>query len=131
MKALDTNILVRFLTNDDAIQAKKVYQLFKNAEAKRERFFVPLLVVLELLWVLESVYNISKAEIVETISELIYLPLLKFENISILQIFIKEAADTNQDLSDILIGCAARASGCSVVLTFDKKAAKSVLFEAL
>jgi len=48
MKALDTNILVRFLTNDDAVQAKKVYQLFKNAEAKREHFFVPLLVVLEL-----------------------------------------------------------------------------------
>ena len=92
---------------------------------------MPLLVMLELLWVLESVYNISKAEIVEVISELIYLPVLKFENISILQMFIKEAADTNQDISDILIGCAARANGCSVVLTFDKKAAKSELFEAL
>jgi len=62
MKAVDTNILVRFLTKDDAIQAQKVYELFKKAETKREPLFVSLLVVLELLWVLESVYSIPREE---------------------------------------------------------------------
>jgi len=89
MKAVDTNILVRFLTKDDAIQAQKVYELFKKAETKREPLFVSLLVVLELLWVLESVYSIPREEIVDAINELLYLPVLKFENIPILWTFIK------------------------------------------
>ena len=131
MKALDTNILVRFLTGDDTAQAQKVYRLFKEAEAKRERFFVPLLVVLELLWVLEAVYDIPRTEIVEAINELIYLPVLKFENTSVLRMFVKNAANNNHDLSDLLIACAAKSNGCSVVLTFDKKAAQLELFEEL
>ena len=46
MKALDTNVLVRFLMNDE-LQAQQVYQVFKAAEARHERFYVSLLVVLE------------------------------------------------------------------------------------
>ena len=131
MKAVDTNILVRFLTKDDAIQAQKVYELFKKAETKREPLFVSLLVVLELLWVLESVYSIPREEIVDAINELLYLPVLKFENIPILWTFIKNATGARQDLADILIACTAKSNGCSTVLTFDKRAAKSGLFEEL
>ncbi len=47
MKALDTNVLARFLMNDDELQAQQVYQVFKAAEARHERFYVSLLVVLE------------------------------------------------------------------------------------
>ena len=52
MKALDTNVLVRFLVKDDEQQAKTVYRLFKQAESKAEAFFIPILVVLETVWVL-------------------------------------------------------------------------------
>ena len=45
MKALDTNVLVRFLVKDDEQQAKTVYRLFKQAESKAEAFFIPILVV--------------------------------------------------------------------------------------
>jgi predicted nucleic-acid-binding protein len=41
MKALDTNVLVRFLVKDDEQQAKTVYRLFKQAESKAEAFFIP------------------------------------------------------------------------------------------
>ena len=60
MKALDTKILVRFLTKDDGAQAESVYRLFKTAEKNKEVFFVPVLVALELLWVLGSAYGISR-----------------------------------------------------------------------
>jgi predicted nucleic-acid-binding protein len=63
MKALDTNVLVRFLVRDDEQQAKAVYRKFKQAEAKKEVFFIPVLVVLETVWVLESVYEITRQEI--------------------------------------------------------------------
>ena len=49
MNALDTNILVRFLVQDDVQQANKVIQLFTKAEQYNEPLFISLLVVLELI----------------------------------------------------------------------------------
>jgi len=80
MKALNTNIRIRFLTGDDALQAKRAYRLFKNAESGKTELFVPLLVVLERIWVLESVYEVSRAKILDAISDLILMPVLKFEH---------------------------------------------------
>jgi predicted nucleic-acid-binding protein len=52
MKALDTNVLVRFLVRDDEQQSKAVYRKFKQTEADKEVLFIPALVVLETVWVL-------------------------------------------------------------------------------
>ena len=57
MIALDTNVIIRFLVRDDEKQAKTVYARLKKAEATRERLFIPLLVLLETIWVLDSAYN--------------------------------------------------------------------------
>jgi predicted nucleic-acid-binding protein len=84
MKAIDTNILIRFLTGDDERQAKKVYSIFKAAESERKELFVPLLVVLEMIWVLESVYEVSRIEILESIKDLLLMPVLKFDHPSVL-----------------------------------------------
>jgi predicted nucleic-acid-binding protein len=129
MKALDTNILIRFLTGDDDTQAKKVYALFKQSESERKELFVPLVVVLEMIWVLESVYDISRAEIIETVDDLLSMPVLKFEQPAVLQQLVHFAPKNTVDLSDILIAGSAKISGCSVILTFDKKAAKHDRFE--
>jgi predicted nucleic-acid-binding protein len=77
MKALDTNVLVRFLVNDDPAQAEIVRRKLKEAEIDGEEFFVPLLVVLEMIWVLDSVYNISKQEMVDSLEALLRLPVLR------------------------------------------------------
>jgi len=129
MKGIDTNILVRFLVGDDEVQTKAVYEIFKKAETVKNELFVPLLVVLELIWVLESVYDISRKEILESIGELLLMPVLQFEHQSLLQRFVRNALGSGYDLSDLLIGQSAEKQGCDVVLTFDKKAAKYKLFE--
>lgn len=131
MKAVDTNILVRFLTGDDSEQAGKIYKIFKDAESERKEFFVPLLVVLELIWVLESVYGISRTEILESISDLSLMPVLKFEHQTALQQFLYSAQGNKFDLSDLLIAHAAKINGCESVLTFDKKSSKFSLFEMI
>ncbi|MEI7899228.1 MAG: type II toxin-antitoxin system VapC family toxin [bacterium] len=131
MKALDTNILVRFLVADDTRQAQLVYRLFKNAERKNERFFVSLLVVLETLWVLDSAYGYAPAEIVEAVKGLLTLKVLDFEAVSVLREWLAAAPAGKADLSDLLIGQVARNKGCSGVLTFDKKASRHLLFEEL
>ena len=56
MNAIDTNVLVRFLVNDDPVQSAEVRQLFAIAERERAMFYVALLVLLETIWVLESAY---------------------------------------------------------------------------
>jgi len=46
MKALDTNVLVRFLVRDNEQQAETIYRAFKQVESDKEVLFVPLLVSL-------------------------------------------------------------------------------------
>lgn len=129
MKALDTNVLIRFLTKDDKQQAETIYRLFKQAESGKEEFWVSLLVVLETLWVMESVYEIPRQEILDTINELLLMPILKFEAKSAIQDLVASGRESDLDLSDILIAHSAKFSGCECVLTFDKRASNFSFFE--
>jgi predicted nucleic-acid-binding protein len=131
MKAIDTNILIRFLVGDDDRQSKTVYSIFKKAESEKKEFFVPLLVVLEMIWVLESVYEISKTDILEAVNDLLLMPIFKFDQQSTVQQLLQAAQGNSYDLSDLLIALSASNNGCKTVLTFDKKASRSKLFELL
>ena len=131
MKAIDTNVLVRFLVNDDEQQAELVYERFREAENKSEVLFIPLLVVLETIWVLESAYEASKKEIAGSISDLMQMPVFEFESPAAVQGMVNSAHLNSTDLTDILIGQSARVFGCDAVLTFDKKASRIELFELL
>ncbi len=131
MKALDTNILVRFLIVDDQQQAEMVRTLFKQAEAEQKKLYVPLLVTLEMIWVLASVYRIPRNQILEALQKLLLMPVLQFDGQAALQGFIHAAKNGKEDLSDLLIAHAAIESGCDSVLTFDKKASGFKHFELL
>ena len=131
MKAVDTNVLVRFLVRDDENQAHTVYNAFIKAEIDKQSFFVPLLVVLETVWVLDSVYKLSRKEILDAFYDLLLLPILKFEDASTIHRFIAMARKNKIDLPDALIACSAILSGCDRVLTFDKKASTFDFFELL
>ncbi|TAL46001.1 MAG: type II toxin-antitoxin system VapC family toxin [Methylovulum sp.] len=131
MKALDTNVLVRFLVKDDAEQAQQVYSLFKQAEIHQQRLFVPLLVVLETIWVLQAVYGIDDQDILTVLNDLLLMPILLFESQPVLHAFIGPATGNNYDLADLLIAHSASGLHCESVLTFDKKAAKFDGFELI
>ncbi len=132
MKALDTDILVRFLTEDDADQAHQVKTLFHSAQEKGERFHVGQVVLLELLWVLESLYEYPRKEILMAVEKMLALPLLDFENPDTVEDLLSIATRSNCDLSDLLIGISARAHRCEYTLTFDRKASREkTLFQLL
>ena len=131
MKALDTNVLVRFLVKDDAGQAQQVYSLFKQAENDHQRLFVPMLVVLETIWVLQAVYYVDDQDILAALNDLLLMPVLLFEAQPVLHAFIGTAKGSNFDLADVLIAHTARGFNCDSVLTFDKKAAKFSWFELI
>ena len=129
MKAIDTNVIVRFLIKDDNQQAEAVYEMFKQAEDNQDELYIPILVILETLWVLESVYEITREEILNAISALVSMPVFKFEALPVMQRFLLSARGNKVDLSDLLIACSAKFSGCDTVLTFDKKASQFEFFE--
>jgi predicted nucleic-acid-binding protein len=132
MKALDTNVLVRFLTGDDTTQTAKVAAMFRAAERNGERFHVGLLVLLEMIWVLESLYKYRRDEILAAVEKMLALPLLAMESPEIIESFLYASPGAKADLSDILIGVAGKAKDCETTLTFDKKAAKEAsLFRIL
>ncbi|MFO7534339.1 MAG: type II toxin-antitoxin system VapC family toxin [Kiritimatiellia bacterium] len=129
MIALDTNILIRFLARDDEKQAQIVYARFKKAEASHEVFFVPLLVVLETIWVLESAYGKTRQETLDSLDALKSMPILKFEKPAVLQTLLSEGKKNHTDLADRLIALTAHACGCAGGITFEKKAAKLPFFQ--
>ena len=131
MTAVDTNILVRFLVRDDQTQANLVRDRFKSAEKNNEILWISQLVVLELIWVLESAYNKSRTEIVATLLDLRQMHIFEFEAGNAIDRMILDAAKFKADLSDILIAHSAKQSGCIEAITFDRKAAKLPIFKEL
>ncbi len=131
MRALDTNVLVRFLMGDDEAQAKKVYRLFRKAEENKDEFYISALVVLEVVWVIESIYLVRRDKLLASLSDLLQMPIFKFEHDESIKSFISEAGKNHYDLSDLLIAHCTDRLGASPVLTFDKKASRHHLFELL
>ena len=65
MKFIDTNIFIRFLTNDIPEKAEACDHLFRDAAEKNERLFTTEMVIAEIIWVLESYYELPKKEVQE------------------------------------------------------------------
>ena len=131
MKALDTNVLVRFLVQDDEAQAQIVTKLLNDAESQQHTYFVSNVVVLELMWVLKAAYKVPREAIVGAISELLSMSALEFQDQTAVREFTTSAQGNTYDLSDLFIGQIAQIAKCETTLTFDKKAAKSIFFSKL
>lgn len=131
MKALDTNILVRFLVRDDSSMAARVDKLLDAANTRGNSFLISLPVVLEILWVLKSGYKLSRPDILDAVEKLSLMPVLTFDPECPVHELVAMARNGNFDLADILIGLSAKQQGCETTLTLDKKAAQSELFEEI
>jgi len=131
MKALDTNVLVRFLVADDKAQAEAARDLLRQAETSGRPLFVPLPVMLELIWVLQSAYEVPREQLIESIQKMLTMPALNFEAHEAVQRMVDSARECQAGLADLLIAHAAIGAGCKTVLTFDKRAARTRWFTLL
>lgn len=131
MIALDTNVLVRFLVRDDPKQGEVVRKRLQQAEGQKERLMIPIPVVLELIWVLESAYEKTRSEILDAIRDMRLMQIFEFETPAAIEGLLKDGPGHKADLSDILIARCAQISGADSGLTFDKKAARLPFFNLL
>lgn len=131
MIALDTNLLVRLLVNDDPAQAAKVESWLAKQASPARPAWVDHVVLCELAWVLERSYDFPRDEINACIAALLEHKHLKVESPSLVRQALVLHASQNADFSDYLLAARAEAAGYSRLLTFDKKAAKSATHELL
>lgn len=80
MKFLDTNIIIRYLTNDDPKKADLCEKLFEQTKKGKQELFISDLVVAETVWILESAYNYHKDKLTSCIQKLLNTPNIKSEN---------------------------------------------------
>lgn len=123
MIGVDTSVLVRYFMRDDPGQSATAIA-FIDSLARKNRGFVSLVVVVELVWVLSYVFQLKRMEVRSVLGKLMIMPGVKVERstqcIRALRLFDASAAD----FADCLIICVATQAGCAQLVTFDRKAAK-------
>lgn len=119
MIALDTNVLIRFLVEDDAEQTERATRLLSRADERGEPCFVSDVVVCETVWVLQRSYRLGKSEIVEILDRLLRARQLCFDSTDRLADALAAFAQGRGDFADYLIREQAREAGFDSVATFD------------
>ena len=123
MIGLDTNVLVRYFMFDDAQQSAQAVTLIDTLTVS-EKGFVSLVVISELVWVLNYVFQLSRDEVNDTLSQISRMPVLSLENFGVFLKALALCSNSSLDFVDCLIGCLAAQAGCSYTATFDRKAAR-------
>lgn len=125
MAALDTNVLVRWLTNDDAVQCAIVERVFDDAIGNAQRLFVTVTVMLELEWVLRSKYRYDKPQVMAALSALLDVAELEFQAEPALEQALWLFKQTgSRDFADCLHIALVSQAGQGPLLTFDERASR-------
>ncbi len=124
MPGIDTNILVRFLVQDDEGQFDKARKLFKREVSAGRRVFINQLVLMETEWVLRSRYAVSKNQIMDALSGLLEADDVQLEDEPVIEEALFNWKDASADFADCLTSAKNRRMGCQATATFDIKASK-------
>jgi len=123
---IDTNLLIRYLVNDDNRKARIVDTLLKKAGKGDIQILMPSVVIAELVWVLESFYKMETAEIADLVDSILNTPGLTVSDDSIVRSALKRYRTSGVDLVDAWIAAFAKEKGAGEIHTFDKKHFKSI-----
>jgi len=124
MAALDTNVLLRLLLQDDPAQLAVAQRLVKDRLDACELLFVPITLALELEWVLRSRFDLDKAAVLHTFAQLLSTMELQFESVAALEWALRQYKLAATDFSDCLHAALATSAGEGPLWTFDKAAAR-------
>jgi predicted nucleic-acid-binding protein len=121
MIGVDTNILVRYITQDDSAQAAVAARIIDSFSADSQGF-LSLVVVAELVWVLEVAYRFDKAQLEQVLEKLLRSRELVIERAEVFSQALRTFRANRANFADCLIERCAHAAGCTYTLSFDKRA---------
>lgn len=124
MIGLDTNVLVRYLAQDDKSQSASASRLIERELTPEDPGFVSLVALVETVWVLESCYGCSRADITVILERLLRVKQLRIQDAETAWRALRQFISGKADFSDCLIERLGHAHGCLHTATFDKAAAR-------
>lgn len=131
MIGLDTNVVVRYLTQDDPKQAAIATRLFEHTLSIDKPGFVSLVTLCEIAWVLADCYEAGKDRIRLVLEGLLGSKQVLVEDAELVWKALRAWEKSQADFSDALLGQVALARGCEKVVTFDKAASRVAGFQLL
>lgn len=130
MIGIDTNVLVRFLTQDDPAQSAQA-TAFMTGLSPSAPGHICREVLVELIWVLERAYRLPRTDIVMAIEGLLSAQELLIEDETRASIALSRYAKGGAGFSDQMIALANEAAGCTTTVSFDRAAANSAHMQLL
>jgi predicted nucleic-acid-binding protein len=124
MIGLDTNVVVRYVMQDDAKQSQQATRLIESLSSDEPGFF-SVVSIAEFSWVLETCYGLSKAQQLSALEGVLRTKEFVVEDAETVWRAIRACRAGAGDFANCLIANAAKAAGCNLVMTFDKSAAKN------
>jgi len=131
MNGLDTNILVRFILQDEPEQARVATHFIENHCTPEEPGYINSIVICELIWVLGKGYRYDKRLLIKVLRQLLASPELVIEQRENTLAALRDYQESNADFSDHLLARINQDQGCITTYTFDRKAARSSAFTQL
>jgi predicted nucleic-acid-binding protein len=128
---LDTNVVIRYLVQDDAKQSARATLLIERELSQENPGLLTHIVLCELVWVLEDSYNLARVQVADILDRLFSAKQIVLEDARLAWQALRLCKHEVADFSDALIGLIAETLGCSRTVTFDKGAAKLTRFELL
>lgn len=124
MIGLDTNVLVRYIMQDEVKQAAKATKLVESLSAQAPGF-ITLVSVVELVWVLSSSYSLGREQVVQALEVILRSKQLVVDQAEHVLRALRAFSTGNADFADCLIERMAASAGCAKTMTFDTAAAKT------
>ena len=131
MIGLDTNVLVRYLVEEDDPQKRAADRFVEEALNRGESLFVNQIVLCEVVWVLSRAYGFTRREVAEALEMIQCARQFEIEAKDMLVQGLREYRKGKADFADCVIGLKNQAAGCTATVTFDRKAASLGSFQVL
>lgn len=120
MRFLDTNIFIRFLTDDVPEKANACEKIFKRAVEKEETLFTTDLVIAEIVWVLESFYELPKKEVQDKVEKILNTPNLICPHKDLILSALVLYSEKNIDYIDAYNSLTLKEKGIEELYSYDK-----------
>lgn len=124
MIGLDTNVLVRYIMQDDARQSPKATKIIEAFDTVENCGYVTLVSLIELVWVLGTSYELTRAQVAQALDSLIRAKQLKIESADQVIRALRVFKAGKSDFADCLIERSAANAGCEKTVTFDVNASR-------
>lgn len=130
MKAVDSNVLLRYILGDDEEQVRRAVRFLTHECSTEAPCFVNRIVLTEIVWVLERVYRYPRERVANAVEQLLNSYQLEIEDRDEASTALQDYRD-GADFADMFMARLNLRCGCDYTVTFDRKAAQRSHFRLL